>query len=108
MHLVRYLRVATSAIPVGYVAVIAGWITTEVGRQPYVVYGLFRSADAVTPMLTGSDVVASLLAYIAVYIIVFGAGIYYLVRLVQRGVGSDTPPVLLDKRPERALSGVTD
>ena len=103
-----YLRAATWAIPVGYVAVIAGWITTEVGRQPYVVYGLFRTADAVTPMLTGSDVVASLLAYIAVYIIVFGAGIYYLVRLVQRGFASDMPLALLDKRPERALSGVTD
>jgi cytochrome d ubiquinol oxidase subunit I len=103
-----YLRAATWAIPVGYVAVIAGWITTEVGRQPYVVYGLFRTADAVTPMLTGSDVVASLLAYIAVYIIVFGAGIYYLVRLVQRGFASDMPLALLDKRPERALSSVTD
>ena len=66
------------------------------------------TADAVTPMLTGSDVVASLLAYIAVYIIVFGAGIYYLVRLVQRGFASDMPLALLDKRPERALSGVTD
>jgi cytochrome d ubiquinol oxidase subunit I len=103
-----YLRAASWAIPVGYVAVIAGWITTEAGRQPYVVYGLFRTADAVTPMLTGSDVVASLLAYIAVYIIVFGAGLYYLVRLVQRGFATDMPLASLDKRPERALSGVTD
>jgi hypothetical protein len=51
--------------------------------------------------------VASLLAYIAVYIAVFGAGGYYLVRLVQRGFASDTPLVLLDKRSERAVSGVS-
>jgi cytochrome d ubiquinol oxidase subunit I len=102
-----YLRAATWVIPVGYVAVIAGWVTTEVGRQPYVVYGLLRTADAVTPMLTGSNVVASLLAYIAVYILVFGAGGYYLVRLVQRGLAGDTPFVLLDKRSEQAVCGVS-
>ncbi len=80
-----FLRAATWAIPTGYIAVTAGWITTEVGRQPYVVYGHMRTADAVTPTLTGGDVLASLLAYVAVYLVVFGAGAYYLVRLVQRG-----------------------
>jgi hypothetical protein len=88
------------------VAVIAGWTTTEVGRQPFVVYGLLRTSDAVTPMLTGSDVVISLVAYIAVYIVIFGAGIYYLVRLVRRGFAGDTPLAPLDKRSERAVSGL--
>ena len=63
----------------------AGWITTEVGRQPWVVYGHLRTADAVTPDLTGADVLPSLALYIIVYAIMFGAGLYYLVRLVQRG-----------------------
>jgi cytochrome d ubiquinol oxidase subunit I len=81
-----FLRAATWAIPTGYVAVTAGWITTEVGRQPYVVYGHMRTADAVTPTITGGDVLVSLAVYVVVYCIVFGAGLYYLVRLVQRGL----------------------
>ena len=93
-----YLRAATWGIPLGFVAVIAGWITTEVGRQPYVVYGLFRTSDAVTPSLTGGDVVSSLLAYIAVYIVVFGAGIHYLVRAVRRGILPEPPFPVLDQR----------
>ena len=80
-----FLARATCAIPVGYVAVTAGWVTTEVGRQPYVVYGHLRTADAVTPFLTGGDVIVSLLVYITVYALVFGAGAYYLVQLVRRG-----------------------
>jgi len=105
-----FLRATTWAIPAGYVAVIAGWITTEVGRQPYVVYGLLRTADAVTPSLVGSDVLISLLLYIAVYIVVFGAGVYYLVRLARRGIvelpGDDT--VRPDERPARPLSAATN
>ena len=54
-------------IPVGYIAVTAGWVTTEVGRQPFVVYGHLRTADAVTPFLTGGDVIVSLIVYIVVY-----------------------------------------
>ena len=64
----RFLRAATWAIPVGYIAVTAGWITTEVGRQPWVVYGHLRTADAVTPTISGGEVLASLLAYVVVYL----------------------------------------
>ncbi|MDB5862754.1 MAG: hypothetical protein JWO70_560 [Betaproteobacteria bacterium] len=102
-----FLRVANWAIPVGYIAVTAGWITTEVGRQPYVVYGHLRTADAVTPSLTGGDVMVSLLAYIVVYAVIFGAGAYYLVRLVQRGLPEDAPHLRLDQRPARPLSAAT-
>jgi cytochrome d ubiquinol oxidase subunit I len=102
-----YLRAANYAIPVGYIAVTAGWITTEVGRQPYVVYGHLRTADAVTPSLTGGDVIVSLLAYIVVYAIIFTAGAYYLVRLVQRGLPEDAPNLRLDHRPARPLSAAT-
>jgi cytochrome d ubiquinol oxidase subunit I len=104
-----FLRVASYAIPVGYVAVTAGWITTEVGRQPYVVYGHLRTAQAVTPFLTGNDVVVSLLAYITVYTLIFGAGVYYLLRLVRRGFPDSEPTgdLTLDKRAARPLSAAT-
>jgi len=105
-----FLRAATWAIPTGYIAVTAGWITTEVGRQPYVVYGHMRTADAVTPTLTGVDVLVSLAAYVAVYFVVFGAGVYYLVRLVQRGLpehleGHELRPA---ERAARPLSAATE
>ena len=105
-----FLRAATWAIPSGYIAVTAGWITTEVGRQPYVVYGHLRTADAVTPTLTGGDVLVSLAAYVAVYCVVFGAGVYYLVRLVQRGLpeqveGHELRPAERAARPLSAATG---
>ena len=73
--------------PSGFVAVLAGWITTEVGRQPYVVYGLLRTADAASP-LDAPAVAGSLLAFIVVYFAVFGIGIWYILRLM-----SHTPHV---------------
>ena len=102
-----FLRAATWSIPAGYVAVTAGWTATEVGRQPWVVYGHLRTADAVTPTLTAGDVVISLLAYIVVYAIIFGAGLYYLVRLVQRGLPDVLPEPGPDQRPARPLSAAT-
>ena len=105
-----YLRAASWAIPAGYVAVTAGWMTTEVGRQPFVVYGLLRTADAVTPTLAGGDVLASLLLYIAVYLVIFGAGVYYLVRVVKRGppVTIETHAPRLVERPARPLSAAIE
>ena len=67
--------------PSGFIAVLAGWITTEVGRQPYVVYGLLRTADAASP-LDAPAVAVSLLAFIVVYFAVFGIGIWYILRLM--------------------------
>ena len=73
-------RAAVLMTPSGTVAILAGWITTEVGRQPYTVYGLLRTADSVSP-LDAPAVNASLLAFVLVYFMVFGAGIYYLFKL---------------------------
>jgi cytochrome d ubiquinol oxidase subunit I len=67
--------------PAGFVAVIAGWITTEVGRQPFTVYGLLRTADSVSP-LNAPAVGASLVAFVLVYFAVFGMGSWYLVKLM--------------------------
>jgi cytochrome d ubiquinol oxidase subunit I len=102
-----FLRTANWTIPVGYIAVTAGWVTTEAGRQPWVVYGHLRTADAVTPSLTGMDVVVSLAAYVIVYAMIFGAGAYYLVRLAQRGLPDALPEPRLDGRPARPLSAAT-
>jgi len=99
-----FLRLCTLSIPVGYVAVTAGWVTTEVGRQPWVVYNQLRTADAVTPNLVTHDVVISLSLYVLVYAFVFGAGAYYLLKLVKAGpVAAATEPGAA-QRPARPLS----
>jgi cytochrome d ubiquinol oxidase subunit I len=72
--------------PMGFVAVLCGWITTEAGRQPYTVYGLLRTAESAAP-IAAPAVGASLMAFIVVYFAVFGAGVFYLLRLMAR------PPV---------------
>ena len=74
-------KAAIVMAPSGFIAVLAGWITTEVGRQPYVIYGLMRTADAASP-LGAPAVAASLLAFIVVYFTVFGIGIWYILRLM--------------------------
>ncbi len=66
--------------PSGFIAVLAGWITTEVGRQPYVIYGLLTTAQAAAP-IDAAAVATSMIAFIIVYFSVFGAGIYYIMRL---------------------------
>jgi cytochrome d ubiquinol oxidase subunit I len=69
--------------PSGFVAVIAGWVTTEAGRQPFTVYGLLRTIDSVSP-LDRPAVAASLITFVIVYFIVFGAGAGYILRLMSR------------------------
>jgi cytochrome d ubiquinol oxidase subunit I len=80
-----FLRLCPWVAPLGFVAVVAGWTTTEVGRQPWTVYGLLRTADSVSPSLTGSDVAISLACYVAVYLIMFPTGIAFMAGLVRRG-----------------------
>lgn len=75
------LRYAVAMGPAGFVAVIAGWVTTEVGRQPFTVYGLLRTADSVSP-LDAPAVGVSLISFIIVYFIVFGAGTSYILKLM--------------------------
>jgi cytochrome bd ubiquinol oxidase subunit I len=76
-------RAAILMGPTGFVAVIAGWITTEVGRQPFTIYGLLRTADSASP-LAAPAVAASLIAFIIVYFIVFGIGTWYIMRLMKQ------------------------
>ncbi|MFP4126303.1 MAG: cytochrome ubiquinol oxidase subunit I [Alphaproteobacteria bacterium] len=83
-------RLLVAMGPAGFVAVLAGWITTEVGRQPYTVYGLMRTTDSIAPVAAPA-VGASLVAFIVVYFIVFGAGTLYLLALMRRPVVSAEP-----------------
>ena len=95
-----FLRCCEIAGPFGFVAVLAGWTTTEVGRQPWTVYGLMRTADSVSPSLTGHDVAISLALYVIVYLIMFPTGIAFMAALVRRG------PQQRDLEAERVESGL--
>lgn len=70
--------------PSGFIAILAGWFVTEVGRQPYIVYGQLRTAEASSPVL-GQHIFLSLIAFIAVYFFIFGAGLYYILRTISKG-----------------------
>jgi cytochrome d ubiquinol oxidase subunit I len=107
-----FLRSAQLAMPLGFIAVVCGWVTTEVGRQPWVVYGLMRTADAVSPGLAGGDVLVSLLVYMVVYLIVFPAVLYTMILVVRAGPEAERPeggpPIegLQRPLPARAAAGV--
>jgi cytochrome d ubiquinol oxidase subunit I len=80
--------------PSGLIAILAGWVTTEMGRQPWVVYGLLRTVDAVSP-ITVSQVSLTLTLFVLVYFVLFGAGIGYMLKLVHKGPeahGAEPPP----------------
>jgi cytochrome d ubiquinol oxidase subunit I len=77
------LRAALVMGPSGFVAVLAGWYTTEVGRQPFTVYGLLRTSDSLSN-IDAAGVGASLVAFVIVYFAVFGAGVFYILRTVSR------------------------
>ena len=89
----------------GFVAVIAGWITTEVGRQPYTVYGLMTTRESASA-LDASAVGTSLVAFIIVYFIVFGLGTLYILRLMAKGVQPAERPMDEDEAPIRS-AGIT-
>lgn len=96
-------RAAIVMGPMGFVAVLAGWITTEVGRQPFTVYGLLRTSDSLAPVAAPA-VAASLLAFIVVYFFVFGAGTFYLLRMMN--MPAATPHLGLKDGPIRT-AGIT-
>jgi cytochrome d ubiquinol oxidase subunit I len=101
--------------PAGFVAVLAGWFVTEIGRQPWVAYGVMRTSDAISPVI-GTHVALSLLAFIVVYTFVFGAGSYYILRLIQKGPGTaekdygahglDEPPLITEMVTEQGGKNV--
>ncbi|HIY71800.1 MAG TPA: cytochrome ubiquinol oxidase subunit I, partial [Candidatus Luteimonas excrementigallinarum] len=98
-------RSAVLMAPSGFVAVIAGWVTTEVGRQPWTVYGLMTTRESASA-LDASAVGTSLIAFIIVYFIVFGLGTLYILRLMAKGVQPSERPMDEDEAPIRT-AGIT-
>jgi len=81
----RWFQIWCMALtPSGFIAVLAGWFVTEIGRQPYIVSNVMRTSEAVSPV-GGIQVGLSLLAFVAVYLLVFGAGVYYIIGLIRKG-----------------------
>ena len=99
--------------PAGIVAILAGWFTTEIGRQPWVVYGVMRTADAVSPHAIG-QVALTLALFVVVYLFVFGAGTIYLLRIIGKGpeTGEAERPLHGGpgemRQPMRPLSGAPE
>lgn len=75
---------ALCMLPAGFIAVLAGWFVTEIGRQPFVVYNVIRTSEASSPVL-GQYIFISLIAFVVVYTFVFGAGSYYIIQLIKKG-----------------------
>ena len=73
-------------MPSGFIAILAGWFVTEIGRQPYVAYGILRTSESVSPAILGPQVAWSLLAFVVVYLLVFSAGSYYILLLIGKGI----------------------
>ncbi len=99
-----FLELCRLTSPLGFVAILAGWVTAEVGRQPYVVYGVMRTADALSPV-DAASIATSLTLFATAYLALFVAGAYYIQRILQHGpVPSEAVEERLDKRAARPLS----
>ena len=79
-----YLKVMLFSIPLPYLAIEAGWVVAEVGRQPWIVYGLMRTSDAVSP-IAGSQVLVSLIAFILIYGLLGAVGFYLIAKNAKKG-----------------------
>ena len=108
-----FLRFALVMGPSGLIALLAGWFTTEIGRQPWIIYGVMRTADALSPVSAG-QVGFTLALFVVVYLLVFGAGTVYLLSLIAKGpvAGEGRLPVTggpgQARHAARPLSAATD
>jgi cytochrome d ubiquinol oxidase subunit I len=108
-----FLRFAVLMGPAGLIAILAGWLTTEIGRQPWVVYGVMRTRDAVSNH-SALALTTSLVMFLVMYTAVFGTGISYMLKLVAKGPetgGREAAPgdaEAPNRRPARPLSAAPD
>ncbi|MFM0553618.1 cytochrome ubiquinol oxidase subunit I [Paraburkholderia sediminicola] len=106
-----YQKVMVAMGPVGFISLLAGWVTTEAGRQPWVVYGVMRTSQAVSPV-TAQEVGISLMLLVLVYGGVFGTGIYYILKLIRRGppifnpLDAEPPITVVEQSGRRPLAAV--
>jgi cytochrome bd ubiquinol oxidase subunit I len=92
------------SFPLPFIAILTGWYTAEVGRQPWVVYGLLRTADAMTPFLTAPTAMTSLILFGGVYVFIFSFGTYYIYRLLHAGPSRSLVEPPHDAVPNRPMS----
>jgi cytochrome d ubiquinol oxidase subunit I len=102
------LRATFLSFPLPFIAILTGWFTAEVGRQPWTVYGVLRTADSVTPFLTARTATISLIVFCAVYAFIFAFGVFYIYQLLRAGpvVSLARPPVVAV--PNRPMSVVDE
>jgi cytochrome bd ubiquinol oxidase subunit I len=93
-----FLQVLRRSWPLGFVALLAGWMVTEIGRQPWIAYGVLRTSDAVSPV-GATQVLVSLLLFVLVYFVVFSVGIWYIYRMITKGPQDMPGPETLPTRP---------
>jgi cytochrome d ubiquinol oxidase subunit I len=104
-----YLQACQFMAASGFIAVIAGWTTAEVGRQPWTIYGLLRTAESVSPSLSGANVLTSLLLYIAVYLVVYPIGLFVMLRVVWQGpVRSDIEAPVASGHPKAPIEALAN
>ncbi len=99
-----FLKLCLWMTPAGFLAVLAGWTTTEVGRQPWTVYGLLRTADSTPPSLTGGNVLLSLIGYMVVYLIIYPSGAIIAARLIRKGPAIAADAQIESGRPSRPVN----
>jgi cytochrome d ubiquinol oxidase subunit I len=92
------------SFPLPFIAILTGWWTAEVGRQPWTVYGVLRTADAVTPYLTTEAAIVSLVIFVAVYAFIFLFGTYYIYRLLRTGPDWQQHEAVHGAGPNRPMS----
>lgn len=108
-HSERFLRFSRFIWPIGFVTILAGWYTTEVGRQPWVATGILRTVDAVSPA-SASAMLTSLLLLISLYVVIYGAALYYMNRLTNAGpdVAQDSSAFADHASPLRPMSAAQE
>jgi cytochrome bd ubiquinol oxidase subunit I len=92
------------SFPLPWVAILTGWYTAEVGRQPWTVYGVLRTADAVTPFLTASAALTTLILFVLVYAFIFSFGTFYIYRLLRAGPAGIPTTEAGEAAPNRPMS----
>ncbi len=93
------------SFPLGFLATLAGWYTAEVGRQPWTVYGVVRTSEAVTPFLTSGAVAFSLVLFAFVYFVIFVAGVVYIHRQLRTGPAAQPTAIGRRHQPEATAFG---
>jgi cytochrome d ubiquinol oxidase subunit I len=96
------------SFPLPFIAILTGWFTAEVGRQPWVVYGVLRTADAMTPFLTAHAALTSLIVFCSVYTLIFAFGVVYIYRLLRAGPAGGLVEPTPGAVPQRPLSIVDE